>query len=318
LVDRNASETDRLLFVLGGPKTASTSMVGLLNSHPDVLVMCEVYLNQSIVSRYGRRLVQQFPGLRRFFIARYGADWRANYREAHAWLQAHGFAKAYFGDKFARIDSGYSREIGDSRAIYCIRDVAEWVAKDSVREIYPLDADIVPFAAQFLKHFVESFLLPRVYYVKMPEFLSSNLLVTKRVFSFLELEMPAQSEQWWNTIGSYGEADPKSSMNWWKGHASSAIAPQKNDTSVRLRLHPFWDTIIPIFEKYYVAANERRMASTEVEADLHRLDEIIDKYSLSFSDAYEDAQSESQNDHFKERRRWRQRLGVFGRVLGGS
>jgi hypothetical protein len=121
------------------------------------------------------------------------------------------------------------------------------------------------------------------------------------------------AEEWWETIGRYPQGDPKGSMNWWRGHASSAVAPQENDTSIELRRNPFWDELLPIFDKYYDAPVGRRFALAEVEADLAVLHGMIGRHRQPFDSCYVVADSQSHNPRVKEERRFR-RSG-FGRLL---
>ena len=66
------SKNQDLLFILGAGKTATTSLCGLLNSHPDVFVMCEVLLNHSQISRYGTKLIKAVPELLPCFFRAHG------------------------------------------------------------------------------------------------------------------------------------------------------------------------------------------------------------------------------------------------------
>jgi hypothetical protein len=293
--------TDRnrdLVFVMGAAKTATTAVCGLLNSHPDVFVMCEVKLNDSGITRYGMKLIKRKRGFLPHFFLPFGADKWANYRQAHAQLRAEGFAKRYFGDKLVGLDSNYASDFQDCRMIYTIRPLPEWLAKDAIRAMFPLHIDLVPFAVQYTKHFVESFLLPRVYRIRMETFIERNAELVAEIWRFLELEPPARAEFWWETIGQYPENDPKRLLNWWKGNASSAVAPRENDTRIEIRPNPFWSEILPIFDKYYRGAGQA-FARAEIETDLARLQHMIETHHQSFDACYSEATSKSLNAHFK-------------------
>jgi hypothetical protein len=304
------------LFILGAGKTATTSLCGLLNSHPDVFVMCEVFLNQSQISRYGIKLINADPDLMPCFFRAQGADAMENYRRAQTLLRDKGHAKRFFGDKFVGIDSGYADGFQDVRVIYSVRPLQEWIAKDSVRTWFPLDKDLVPFAAQYAKHFIESFLLPKIHHVRMEEFLGDNAGVVRGIWSFLGLEPPERAEQWWETIGHYPPGDPKQALNWWRGHASSAVAPQENDTRVQLRRNAFWDEVLPIFDKYYQGTRGRNFERAEIEADLAALQGMIGRHHYPFEACFVTAESESRNAKFKaERQRKAAGKTKLGRML---
>lgn len=299
--------------MLGAGKTATTSLCGLLNSHPDVFSMCEVFLNNAHISRYGRKLLDKHPDLLPCFIRPYGADTMENYRRAHARLRSLGYAKSYFGDKFVGIDSGYAHEYKDVRVVYSVRRVAEWIAKDSVRGWFPIELDVVPFAVQYAKHFIESFALPKVYHVRMERFLGDNAAVVREIWSFLGLEPPPMAEQWWETIGRYPVGDPKAALNWWRGHASSAVPPQENDTRIELLHNAFWGEFLPVFNKYYDAPGDHRFALAEVEQDLATLQSMVGRHRQSFESCYVVADSQSHNPRAKSERRFRR--SRIGRLL---
>lgn len=304
------SKNEGLLFILGAGKTGTTSLCGLLNSHPDVFVMCEVFMNRSFLSRYGTKLVNAEPDLLPCFFRAQGADTLENYRRAHERLRAKGHAKRFFGDKFAEMDSCYAEGFKDARVIFSVRRLEEWLAKDSVRTWFPLDEDLVPFAVQYTKYFIESFLLPNVHHVRLEDFLQDNAGVVRGIWEFLGIEPPARAEQWWETIGRYPKGDPKQALNWWRGHASSAVAPQENDTRVELHRNAFWDEILPIFYKYYDGDHRRRFAAAEVEADLATLQGMIGRHRQPFAACFLAAQSASRNARFKDERKAARKSGL--------
>lgn len=310
-----SNENRDLVFVLGAGKTGTTSLCGLLNCHPDVFVLCEVLLTSSQISRYGNKLLRKHPELLPCFFRAAGADKLANYRRAHEILRANGFAKSYFGDKMVGINSNYADDFKDCRVVYTVRRLPEWIAKDSVSEWYPLDANVVPFAVQYAKHFVESFLLPRVHHVRMETFLEQNAKVVTDTWRFLELDPPARAETWWETVGYYPQGDPKRAVTWWRGHSSSAVAPRENDTKFEIRENPFWSEILPIFNKYYDSI-DRNFDRAEIEADLGHLQCMIDRHQQRFEDCFEHATSMSRNDRFKEERRRRKKLEKRAREGG--
>ena len=303
------SKKGELLFVLGGPKTATTALCGLLNSHPDIFVMCEVFLNQSYPSRYGKKLLRHSPGMQPFFLREYGADRLDNYRRAQKWLNQSGFAQRYFGDKFADIDTGYSETLGDAKIVFCVRHLPEWVAKGSVRAWYPLDQNLVPYAVQYTKHFLESFLLPRVTHVRMDDFLAINERLVNGLWSFLEVEPPSCGSRWWETVGKYAPEDPKIAINWWKGHMSSAVVPLGNDTQIELKETAFWSEILPIFDRYYEAVGDgRRLKPAQVQADLRHLDTLVAKYSFSVEESFAALSTEARGKAMKAKHERKRRL----------
>jgi hypothetical protein len=308
------TKNEGLLFILGAGKTATTSLCGLLNSHPDVFMMCEVSLNRSEISRYGAKLVHADPDFLPCFFRPYKTDMMENYRQAHALLRNKGYARRFFGDKFVGIDSDYADGYKDVHVIYSVRPVQEWIAKDSIRTWFPLDIDLVPFAIQYAKHFVESFLLPRVHHVRMEAFLNDNPGVVRGIWRFLGIEPAERAEHWWETIGRYPKGDPKQALNWWRGHASSAVPPQENDTRVEIRRNAFWDELLPIFDKYYKASPAHRFERPEIEKDLTTLQGMIGRHNYPIESCFVTAESESRNERFKAAQK--KKVGWMLRKIG--
>jgi hypothetical protein len=308
------SGNDNLVFILGAGKSGTTSLCGLLDSHPDVFMMCEVDLNRTHILRYGKKLLKKHSYLRPCFFRAYGSDFLANYHRAHAMLRERGYAAQYFGDKVVGIDSGYSKDFGNARIIYSVRRLPEWIAKDSVRAWFPLERDIVPFAVQYTKHFVESFLLARVHHICLDDFLNRNAEVVLDVWRFLGVDPPPRAELWWETIGRYPEEDPKAALNWWRGHASAAVSPQKNDTEV-VRLSPFWQELLPIFNMYYDGLATRRFDAEEIADDLDQLQSIIGRYQQAFDSCFVHTRSRSHNFRLKSKWKLGRKIRRFVRRL---
>ncbi len=297
---RQSGEADTLLFILGAPKTASTSLCGLVNCHPGVFVMCEVDLNGKKLSRWGQKLLRAHPDLRPYFSQDFG-EYLEAYRRVQSHLARTGYVTHFFGDKFASIDCNYHADLGKARIIFSVRYLPEWLAKDSVRAEYSFDHDIVPLAVQYTRHFLESFLLERVLHVRLEDFLGSNEQIVADIWKFLDLEKPAGGDTWWQSIGKYPASDPKAALNWWRGHASSAVAPRCNDTRVELAEQPFWNEILPVFGKYYVGCRMgKRFTAPEVLRDIDLLDRLPKSFSLPFQAAYRNFYSQSLNPELKK------------------
>jgi hypothetical protein len=297
---RVSGEKNRdLVFVLGAGKTATTALCGLLNRHPDVFIMCEVMLSRSNISRFGRKLLKADPALLSCFFRRAGADWLENYRQAHEILRGKGFAKRCFGDKLVGIDSNYAKDFEDTKVIYSVRRLPEWIAKTAATDWYPLDIDVVPFAAQYAKHFIESFLIPRIYHVRMEAFLEQNATLVRELWQFLEIDPPEKAEAWWEILGHYPRGDPKRKLNWWRGHATSAVRPENNDTKVQIRPNAFWAEILPIFDKYYDGIGQH-FAPAEIATDLEKLQSMIGRHHQPFRTCFVVATTESRNPRLKK------------------
>jgi hypothetical protein len=52
------------VIILGGPNTATSSLVGVLNSHPQCLILYETDINCLDPTKYAKRLLAAQPRLR--------------------------------------------------------------------------------------------------------------------------------------------------------------------------------------------------------------------------------------------------------------
>ena len=53
------------LFVQGVQKTGTSTLVGILNCHPQVFLMYETDLNRTMISNYGNQILERLPQARR-------------------------------------------------------------------------------------------------------------------------------------------------------------------------------------------------------------------------------------------------------------
>jgi hypothetical protein len=295
-----------LAFVVGAPKTATTALCGVLNCHPDVFMMCEVELANRHITRWGKRLLREHPHMEPFFCCE-GADILEAYGRAQAHLSKLGYARQLFGDKFVGIESNIASKVDGAKIIFTVRHLPEWLAKDSVLSEYKFEDNIVPIAVQYSKQFLESFRLERVFHVRFSDFLRHHRRTVDSIWHFLDIESPQGGDRWWESVGNYPPGDPKQAISWWRGHASSAVQPQSSDTQVEIANLPFWQEILPIFNRYYKAAGAAvRPPLDEIEADLQALDLIAEKFAVPTKAAYLHSYSRSANFQMKTERRKRQ------------
>lgn len=66
-LERENKEKEKFLFITGAPKTATSTLVGILNCHPNIFILYETYLNQGWLSKYGKRFLAKYPNARYLF-----------------------------------------------------------------------------------------------------------------------------------------------------------------------------------------------------------------------------------------------------------
>lgn len=277
-------------FVLGPPKAATSSLVGMLNQHPEVFLLYEVRPYESLPDVYAQQLIRAFPESRRYFHDDPGLE---PYRGLRSWLEARGHRYRVFGDKIPTLDQHIFDRVQGCRVLYAFRDLESWLAKPYIRKHYLTEENVVPAATDYLRHMVASFRLPDVLYLPMQDFITDNERVRQQVFGHLGLEPPPPSPPWWESVGGYAPEDPKAVITWWEWHRSSQVEPRQVDTRPRRREHPFWDVALPLFERLRDRAlsGDHEVPEDELQADLAALEALRTSTVASLDDCFESIES---------------------------
>jgi hypothetical protein len=195
------------VYVLGAHKTATTSVVTMLNCHPKILCLYEVNLNNSFITKYGRQLLDIDPDFRPFFGEL--GDENINYKNLKEYLWGKGHDYIYIADKIPSTSTKYFEKSENKKCIVCIRDIRTWIAKKTVNDIYRVEHDIVPAAVDYLRFFIKSFLPPRnkVLHIKLEEIVRINSCVPKKTAEFLKVEFNENMKSWWQGIEEQMQRD---------------------------------------------------------------------------------------------------------------
>ncbi len=278
-----------LLCVLGYPKTASSNLVGILNCHPDIFMLYETNLRSSAMSRYAGQLVDAWPETRGLVYAEQPIA--VPYAKLGDMLrEKYGRDYRYVGDKFAGEPVANFTGL-PGKVIFSLRDIRTWLAKGSVQSIYQIESNIVPIAIDFTAFLMRTHLVPHGVRVKMEDLLGDDTALFKQLDDYLGLDLTKHADQWWQDVGNYKSSDPKSLQSWAKGHPSSTTKPSGEDTAAQLADHPFWDAILPLFDKYYQA--DGCHSSAEVEADLTALAAINKIPAVRLDQAFDGIETRS-------------------------
>ncbi|MEM7455218.1 MAG: hypothetical protein AAF456_12785 [Planctomycetota bacterium] len=273
------------LFVQGIQKTGTSTLVGILNCHPEVFILYETRLDRSLVSNYGNQLLERFPGARRFF--RNTTDTAEPYVEFFDWLETQQpeFKYRFAGDKIIDFDPTLSQRDQHNKIIFTMRDLRSWLCKEQIVRYYRTDLDVVPPAIEFLKYVIGTFKVADGYRVWLEDLIQSNSKVITGLSGFLGLELGEHTEAWWDQISQRDAKDPKQCIGWHKGHPSSNLAPRGLDTSFKIRMNGFWEQVTPLMEKY------RNVSGTvdplEIESDLELVESLRSSHPLPLQDCYE-------------------------------
>jgi hypothetical protein len=269
----------QLLFVQGVQKTGTSTLVGILNCHPDIFMMYEVALHAAKISTYGNQLLARYPDCRRYF--RNTAEIERPYRELAEHLnrlRPPGKPYTYFGDKLISFDTQLTSRGDAHRTIFCVRDIRTWLCKEQVVRYYRSDLDVVPVAVDYLRYLIGTRAHPNSVRVKLEDMVGANERVLVTLNRFLGVDVETHAVEWWNRIGRHDVRDPKSALKWFAGHASSRVAPGRLDTSIEIRSHPFWEEIDHWIAKYYASDDSQPLPSSNIERDLEAVEALM-KYS---------------------------------------
>lgn len=286
---------DKLLFVLGAQKTGTSTLVGMLNCHPNIFVMHEWFVDTS-PTRHGQFCFIAYPKIKKFFkhykkisapseklFARIAKRFAGEYQYKYV-----GDKWAIIGDK-SNIDQRI-KTFEDIKVIFAIRDIRTWVCHGSIQKMYKNQNNIVPSAVDFAYYYISSFKLKRCIRIRLED-ISNYEIEIKRISQFLSpiiTDFVSHGNKWWNKIGipKYGyNTSPKTMHKWWIRHGSAKVRPLLPHISVELYQHPFWDVILPIFDKYY-NNHMKKFSIDEIENDLELLTSAKNKYAASMSECY--------------------------------
>lgn len=272
------STEKEILFIQGGPKTGTSTLVGILNCHPEIFMLYETNMGRALISKYGNQLLTGYPEARRFF--RTAVDIGAPYKNFAAYLekQCPNNKFRYVGDKIISLDPDITQHNRQYKTIYALRNIRTWLCKEQIVKYYRSDLDIVPVAIDYLRYVIGTYKYPNCLRIRLEDLVERNKDVLSTLSSFLGLDLIFHADHWWSKIGSYSDEDPKSLIQWYSEHTSSKIKPDQLDTRYELNSNTFWEVVLPIFEKYYHRDNPIDFDEDEINRDLVQLEDLM-RYS---------------------------------------
>lgn len=274
------SNKTEILFVHGVQKTGTSTLVGMLNSHPQIFLLYETRMDRTTISKYGNQLLEHLPEARKFF--RNNLDAGAPYLQLARLLTQHNPLTnyRYIGDKVISLDPLETQRVNPYKVIYAIRDARTWLCKEQIVKYFRTDIDVVPPAIDYLRYLIKSYQSTNALHIRLEDIVEKNDYVVSQLSTFLDLDFSGHSEKWWESLGQYSEKDPKNYIRWFNGHYSSKIKPSKLDTEVELLPHPFWQEYLPLFDKYINLKNEMDLSEGEMKEDLRQLETFMNHSPL--------------------------------------
>jgi hypothetical protein len=298
-------QTD-LLFVTGAHKSSTSTLVGFLNSHPEIFVGYEMNVCSNIPSKYSKRFLKHFPQAHQYF--RYNPNYCLPYRQLSNWLKQQGYSYRYLGDKIPTLNPDILSKTNSSKTIFIVRDLESWLLKDFIQDLYLTRHNVVPAACDLVSFLIKSRVTPNVLVLSMHEFLYSIDDATLKIADFLKLDASDFKKDWFNYLKSDGD-EAKKSLQWEQSHPSSLKKASKPDITYKARSHSPLNPVLSIFSKYL---NYEKTDLADADDDLKFL-ENYRKNCFSINECYETfgdskqgvTRKSSLNSKLKNLRFWR-------------
>jgi SAM-dependent methyltransferase len=270
-------KSPELLFVVGGFKSGTTTLMGMLNCHKDIYLEGELFGHKKSMNRFRQDYPEVVSICSMSGRPRFYTDY-IKYIENSRGL----YNYKYVGEKIATLSSKDLWEVKDSKVIFICRDIRTWLAKPALPRIPICRGKVWPtqFAVEYTSLLINSFGLPRCFCLKMEDMLGDNTVALQQIGKFIDMPLETDISGWWRRMGKYNNTDdPKGKMEWWIKQPSSLVGPSKTKRDLVVSIneqHPVWKAVLPIFDKYYnnmgeVFEDGERERDLEILSDLELL-----------------------------------------------
>lgn len=276
----------QVLFIQGPEKTATSTLTGILNCHPEIFILFETYLGQPMITKYGNQLLQRYPEARVFF--RSEEDYGKPVLDFFKYLKSAepGYSYKYAGTKINSLDPSTTQKKKNHKVFFTVRDVHSWLVKKSVIERYRTDLDVVIPTVEYLRYIVNSAKYNHACHVWMENLIGKNDETIDYLSEYLELDLKPHTDRWWEQFGNRKKEDPKSMFLLSHIHHSSRTEPGVLDTEYEIKQHRFWDEVNMVFDKYFMKTNFESVSNSEISQDLDRIENLKRFAPLPFEQAY--------------------------------
>lgn len=280
-----------VLFVQGPQKTATSTLTGILNCHPEIFVLFETYLGQATITKYGNQVLGRYPEARPFFRSdRDYAELALNFFKYLQEVEPHHNYK-WVGTKINELDPSFTQQRKSYKIIFTKRDLRTWLVKESIIKRYRTDLDVVIPTIEYLRYIIKSLTYTHAFHFWLEDLIEDKAQVIRDLSDYLNIELQSDVKEWWNQIGNREENDPKSVFKLDHIHHSSRVEPKKLDTTYELKDCEFWNEVNSIFETYYRVNENIPPSSTEIEKDLKWIDKLEKFAPLPFREVYQKVKS---------------------------
>ncbi len=274
--------------ILGATKTGTSTAAAIANAHPSVFCAYGCDFTQPADDGRNRDLVDFIPDVQPLFKS--GESFAGCLRQLNTQLLSRQWGFEWVGTKVSGIRPDLMPKVEGMPVLFMVRDVRVWTVKNLVIA-HVLKADrrtnIVPCLISYAVYLLDAFLLERC-----SRFALDSMLLKEDMGSFPRavaglLELPSNPfENWWMTTAVSKNVAPKNYSNWIDGHNSAFLPPIFSDTKSRLNPHPFWDSFLPVFDKYFLHTG-KTYPREEVLSDQQHLNELGKRQTMTLHDGFE-------------------------------
>lgn len=275
------------LFIQGPRKTATSTITGILNCHPEIFVLFENYFNQLTVTKYGNQTLERYPEARKFFKPT--KDFGQPVIGFFNFLKEKDPERSYkyIGTKINDLDPSVTQKVNRYKIIFTIRDISTWLVKESVIKYYRTDLDAIHPAIEYMKYIINTCRYEHAYRLRMNDLILKNRETLRNIENYLDIDLFPSVNNWWDKIGEWHNDDPKSMFRLKHVHHSSRVEPNKLDTTVNINSHPMWDIVIPLYERYAGYSGSPNGADFKhIESDLNMLEKLEQYAPLPYEECY--------------------------------
>lgn len=275
----------KLVFITGPQKTATSKLALMLNCYQNIFISYEWDIANNVISKHSKKFLAQYPEAR--FLFREDESLLALYSELEKLFEKRGFKFSIIGDKLPSINKQILNKFSPYKVIFTIRDLESWLCKDDVQKTYLTNYDVVPTAIAYCSLFLNSFLTKDILRLRMADIIQDDRGTIGKVGAFFDMDLAYTGFNWQNQLNQLENHSLYAFDKWWMGrsHGSAALKSINFDTFTEINPHPFWDTILPIFNKYYTQI-DGNFSKAEIDDDITKLKTMRQFSSVPIDKAY--------------------------------
>jgi hypothetical protein len=270
--------------VLGANKTGTSTMVGILNSHPKIFILYECFLDNRKYQK-AVKIYNFLPNTPKKIRVQEGDSLEVMKEKL---CNTFNSKYKYIGDKipvmgnFEDIDARL-KEHSKHKVVFTTRDIKTWLVHPTTRSYYKAGKNIIEPAAHFIYYLMNARKYENCLVVRIEDLFTDIPGVLTSIGKHLALNhKPMQG--WWDKIGKMQDPLKDKMIPWWNGHTSSLVKPVKKDIIVETNDHEIWEEILPTFYKYYDYTRE--VSDSEFESDVCKLKELAKRAPIPVKDCY--------------------------------